>query len=161
MLQKLVEAKVPITGGELAQWLKVSRQVIVQDIALLRAKGNNILATPQGYILADKIAGSYRATIACQHDHEGMRRELEIIVRQGARVIDVTVEHPVYGEIQGLLMVKSLEDVEQFIAKINETEAKPLSILTDGIHLHTIEADSESLLTTVKELLEKEGLIVK
>ena len=40
----------PVSGSALAKKLNVSRQVIVQDIALLRAENNDIISTHKGYI---------------------------------------------------------------------------------------------------------------
>ena len=45
----------PISGKTLAQLYDVSRQVIVQDIALLRTAGYDIISTNRGYILMLRI----------------------------------------------------------------------------------------------------------
>ncbi|MDW7673173.1 MAG: transcription repressor NadR [Bacillota bacterium] len=160
IIGRLTDSKEAVTGGELATLLNVSRQIIVQDVALLRAKGIDILATPQGYILAEKLKGSTRATIACQHDANGLKRELEIIVAHGGKIIDVTVEHPLYGELQGLLMIKTLKEVENFVKSLEESDAKPLSTLTNGVHIHTVEVDSMEMLQQIKAELNKEGILV-
>jgi transcriptional regulator of NAD metabolism len=160
LLAKLVSGREPVTGGELSQSLGVSRQVIVQDVALLRAKGVNILATPQGYLLMENITKKRRAVIACRHDRQNLYRELAIIVEHGASILDVIVEHPLYGELQGLLMIKSLKDAEEFAAKLHASEAKPLSDLTNGIHLHTIEVEDELMLDRIKAALQKEGILL-
>jgi transcriptional regulator of NAD metabolism len=51
ILEKLETSSDPITGTALADFFQVSRQVIVQDIALLRASGLGILATSNGYLI--------------------------------------------------------------------------------------------------------------
>ena len=51
LLSMLAKSKEPIAGAEMAKRLSVSRQVIVQDIALLRAADNNIVSTNRGYVL--------------------------------------------------------------------------------------------------------------
>lgn len=160
MLDQLMSSEEPVTGTELAQSLGVSRQVIVQDVALMRARGINILATPQGYVLGEKITGRKKVVIACRHGRDDLPKELGIMVDHGAKVLDVIVEHPIYGELRGLLMLKSKQDVEKFAAKLEASEAKPLSHLTNGVHLHTIEVDDEEKLAMIKEALKKEGILL-
>lgn len=131
----------PMSATALAAFFKVSRQIIVGDIALLRATGTDILATPRGYILQDNLSGSssdYIGTIACKHDDYQMSDELLTIVDLGGTVVDVTVEHAIYGQLIGALNVSCRNDVIEFIDKINRGAYKPLSALTDGIHLHKI-----------------------
>ncbi|MGI6224839.1 MAG: transcription repressor NadR [Peptococcales bacterium] len=153
----------PIKGNQLADFLGVSRQVIVQDIALLRAEGKDIIATPQGYFLISKVnndSGKLIKVFACQHDHQNMEKELKIIVSLGGKVVDVIVEHPLYGELKGNLMLENLEDVESFIKNLDKSGAGPLSALTKGIHLHTIEAPSQVILDKIQEELKSAGLLV-
>ncbi len=150
----------PITGKTLANVMEVSRQVIVSDIAILRAKGYKILATPQGYILSNPVTSQRtRATIACRHFGDEIQKELETVVKYGGKIIDVTVEHPIYGELTGVLMIKSLHDVDEFLKKLKQTKAKPLLSLTDGIHLHTIEADDTKTLEIIKKHLKKINIL--
>lgn len=151
----------PIKGGQLAETLGVSRQVIVQDIALLRAKGESIIATPQGYFLAKNNTPTVTRVFACVHDFQGMEKELIIMVVNGGKVLDVTVEHPLYGELKGNLMLQSLADVEDFIKKLNNSGAEPLSVLTKGIHLHTVEAASQVILDNIERELKKHDLLVE
>jgi len=151
----------PITGGELARRLGVSRQVIVQDMAILRAGGADILATPQGYILGP-AEGVYRRTFACRHDMAGMEQELLIIVDNGGRVLDVVVEHPVYGELRGYLMLASRRDVYKFLENLHKSGAKPLYTLTEhGVHLHTVTAEKEEALNAIELDLAREGILLE
>lgn len=161
LINHLLTENEPITGSNLAEIFGVTRQVIVQDIALLRAEGYDILATSQGYILKDKMGvHTYSRTIACKHGKENVKEELKIIVKHGAKIKDVKVEHPLYGEITGMLMLQTSEDVENFLNSTNQLEASLLSSLTDGVHLHTIEAMNEEVLDEiVKELKEKDFLL--
>jgi len=151
----------PIKGGELAEILGVSRQVIVQDIALLRAQGEPIVATPQGYFLI-KDAGTRRVTrvFACQHGYWDTEKELKIIVSKGGKVLDVIVEHPLYGELKGNLMLESIDDVEHFINNLNNSGAELLSALTKGVHLHTVEAFSYAILDKIEQELKQAELLV-
>lgn len=161
ILKILKESSNPITGSELSKALGVSRQVIVTDVALLRAKGNNILSTPRGYITVDKIGDKkYTETIAVKHGHFDIKSELETIINYGGKIIDVTVEHPLYGELKGILMINSPNELEQFINALNDTKAKPLLVLTEGVHLHTIQADSEDIIKRIKETLKQKGFLI-
>jgi transcriptional regulator of NAD metabolism len=162
ILKTLNEQEQAITGSELASMLDVSRQVIVQDIALLRAQGHRIVATPRGYLAPPETAGgTVRRTFASTHSGEDIAEELNLIVDNGGHVLDVTVEHPLYGELRGLLMIRSRYDVEEFVRKMNEQEARPLLALTGGPHLHTVEAASEASLNRIEALLGERGFLVR
>lgn len=153
----LLEASAdPITGAELAERLGVSRQVIVQDIALLRASGVSIAATTRGYLLSGRHAskGYVHTFTACHEGPERMREELMLIVEFGCTVLDVIVEHPIYGEISAALHLSTADQVAEFIAKTESSNAQPLSLLTSGVHVHTVRAPSErafkALMTALK-----------
>ena len=135
--RRLELADSPVSAAVLARECSVSRQVIVGDIALLRAAGMSIAATPRGYVLPREESGLVR-TLACCHSGEQMAHELNAIVDQGCTVVDVIVEHPIYGQITGPLQLSSRYDVSQFIQRCREESAAPLSQLTEGIHLHTV-----------------------
>ncbi len=154
LLDELSHTSMPIKGQELALKLKVSRQVIVQDIAILRAQGISIVATPAGYMNMQASPALIKV-LACTHEPsvEAMRQELELMVRYGAKVIDVIVEHPVYGEIRAVLNLKTLHDVDVFIEKSQQHEL-PLSLLTQGIHFHTIEVENEHVFLQIKQALQ-------
>ena len=156
------ENRKPIKGTELAEKFGVSRQVIVQDIALLRAKGEDILATPQGYIVLKKEkAANIVRTIACKHTgYKEIEDELTTVVDMGGKVLDVIVEHPLYGEIKSPLMISSRLDVEEFMKNLKATNAEPLSSLTDGVHIHSIEAKNEETLKKIKAGLEEKGYLI-
>ncbi|KJS83012.1 MAG: transcriptional regulator [Peptococcaceae bacterium BICA1-8] len=163
ILDILKESPKPTKGSQLSETLGVSRQVIVQDIALLRAEGQDVIATPRGYLLIKNIINAPQKLLrvfACQHNQQGMEEELRIIVSLGGKVIDVIVEHPLYGELKGNIMLEKMEDVEEFIGNLNNSGAEPLSVLTKGIHLHTIEAPSRVILDNIQQELKKAGLLV-
>ena len=153
----------PVKGSDLASMFAVSRQVVVQDIALLRALGERILSTPRGYVMASSIAeGTVTRVIACKHSAgEELRDELTTIVDFGGHVVDVIVEHPIYGELRGTLAIDSRADVEEFVLALATSEAKPLSALTEGIHLHTIQAPSEAVMDRVIAALDKKGYLFR
>jgi hypothetical protein len=159
LIEKLESSDTPIIGSELAEIFDVTRQVIVQDIAIIRASGVPVIATSSGYTLKKQVQNSrLLRTIVSKHDgFHRMEEELRIIVEYGGKVIDVIVEHPIYGEIVGVLNIETQADVDHFVSKIQNTAAKPLSILTHGDHIHTIEVPSEKIYQLIlKELNEKE-----
>lgn len=151
----------PITGNQLSEEFTVTRQVIVSDIALLRATGEDIMSTPQGYIYAQVDDQRPQIKIAAQHSSEfaQIRNELYIIVDNGASVQDVIVEHPVYGEITANLHISSRHDVDQFLHKLAESKAEPLLVLTEGLHLHTLIADDLETLHRAERALKDQGYL--
>ena len=151
----------PILGGELARRFHVSRQCLVQDIAILRAGGEEILATPQGYRLPGGSTHAHRAILACKHAPERTEEELQILVDHGVKILDVIVEHPLYGELRGSLMIESRADVQDFLARVRTSHAALLSSLTDGVHLHTIEASRPEMISRAKARLRARGFLLK
>ncbi|MEW5921884.1 MAG: transcription repressor NadR [Bacillota bacterium] len=162
ILNILHKASRPLTGTELAQNFNVSRQVIVQDIAILRASGEEILASLQGYLIpAKQQENRVRVVVACRHTREQIEDELGIVVDFGGRALDVIVEHPVYGELRGNLMIASRYDLKLFLESLDKTAANPLLALTGGIHLHTLEAPGQTVMEEITAALHKAGYLVK
>lgn len=161
ILELLRATEGPVTGAELAEQLGVSRQVIVQDIAVLRAAGEEILASPRGYYLLPHAGAAHRAVVAVRHTREQTEDELTTLVDLGVEVVDVVVEHAMYGELRGSLRIASREDVRQFMAQLEETGARLLCELTDGLHLHTLEARRPELLERAREALRERGYLVE
>ena len=151
----------PVRGGELAKHLRVSRQCLVQDVAILRASGEEILATPQGYRLPKGPSRSHRDLLACKHVPERTEEELQILVDNGVKVLDVIVEHPLYGELRGGLMIESRADVQAFLDHVRSSRASLLSSLTRGVHLHTVEASRPGMIARAKLELRKRGFLLK
>ena len=149
----------PMSATALAARCGVSRQIIVGDIALLRAGGAEISATPRGYVLPRATDGITR-TIACRHTLAQTGQELDILVDNGCTVLDVIVEHPVYGQLTGQLQISSRYDVEQFLARIRGSDAAPLSMLTGGLHLHTLRCPNEDAYTRACAALKAAGLLL-
>lgn len=159
ILLKLIENNDPIKGTDFAKLYSVTRQIIVKDIAILRARGNKIIATPDGYIIA-KEENRVKSIIAVSHGSDSIREELEIVIKYGGIIEDVIVEHPLYGEIKAMLMIKNLNDINKFVEKYKNNHAKPLSVLTNGVHIHTISADDEINMDLIKEELKDKGFVV-
>lgn len=161
IIEGLSEATKPVSATYFANSFGVSRQVIVQDIALLRATGYDILATARGYLLNKEVATMHKRIILVKHTKSESERELNCIVDNGGRVRDAIVIHPLYGELVGDLMLKTRRDVKEFITRLNELKISPLSELTDGIHMHTIEAASEEELDYIEKELDLLGYLFK
>ena len=159
ILDRLRTADRPVSASALAAGLNVSRQIIVGDIALLRAGGAEISATPRGYVLPRATDGITR-TIACRHTLAQTGQELDILVDNGCTVLDVIVEHTVYGQLTGQLQISSRYDVEQFLARIRDSDAAPLSMLTGGLHLHTLCCPNEDAYTRACAALKAAGLLL-
>ena len=152
----LQNSKQPVSASALAARFAVSRQIIVGDIALLRAAGAEISATPRGYVILRETAGLVRQ-VAVQHDAAGM----EAMVDQGCTVLDVIVEHPIYGQLTGPLQLASRYDVAQFLARCSQPDARPLSELTEGIHLHTLSCPDEAAFDRVRQELRRLGILLE
>ena len=156
----LQQSAQPVSATSLASRFSVSRQVIVGDIALLRASGSEISATPRGYVILSEDIG-YIRRVATIHDGAGMEAELNAMVDHGCIVLDVIVEHPIYGQLTGPLQLSNRYEVQQFISRCTEAEARPLSLLTEGIHLHTLSCPSEAVFQRVQQALRELGVLLE
>ena len=159
IINLLLESNEPIKGNVIAKKYSVTRQVIVKDIAILRAKGKNIIATPDGYII-NKNENKVKAIIAVTHNEEEMFDEMSIVIKYGGTIEDVIVEHPLYGEITAMLMIKNYNELNKFVQKYQEQRARLLSVLTNGVHLHTISAENEDDINLIISELKKCNFIV-
>lgn len=158
ILEHLRQSSRPVSAGFLAERFSVSRQAVVGDVALLRASGADISATPRGYVILKADRGLIRR-VACRHDGRGMEAELCAVVDQGCSVLDVIVEHPVYGQLTGPLQLSSRYDVGQFLSRC--AGARPLSDLTGGIHLHTLSCPDEDAFRRVRDVLRDLGVLLE
>lgn len=162
IIQILQVSKEPISARKLAQQFSVSRQVIVGDVALLRAEGQEITATPRGYIYGvlefDK-ANQYIGKVVCYHTEEQTEEELSIIVDHGGEILDVEVEHPFYGLLSGKLQIQSRHDLKEFLEAMRKNNSKMLSSLTGGVHLHTIRCADQEAFIRIKKALDQAGIL--
>ena len=160
ILMALQKADKAISASKLAQSLGVSRQIIVGDIALMRAAGEDIVATARGYRLQALMSTEGNVTkIAVQHTPEQTEAELRLFVACNLEVLDVIVEHDIYGELTGSLRIQTAQDVTDFMTRTRHAEARLLSDLTNGIHLHTLRYQDAADLTKAKALLKEEGML--
>ena len=162
ILETINRDSAPTSASALAKELGVSRQVIVGDIALLRAQGHEIIATARGYMVPDfQTPNQYIGKIACCHDTDNTKAELYTIVDLGATVVNVIVEHELYGEIIGQLNIKTRDDADDFVRQAKLSEAKLLSALTLGVHLHTIACRNKTHFDQVHQALHNAGFLVQ
>ena len=155
----LAAADRPLPAGELAARFGVSRQVIVQDVAVLRAAGQPVIATSRGYIV--QSAGGHQALIAVRHGPEAVATELYALVDAGVRVLDVVVEHPLYGELRGSLFLASRADVDEWLARAQGCGAHLLSEVTNGHHFHTLESDRPAAIERARARLRQLNILVE
>lgn len=161
ILEMLREATKPVTGTEMAQACQVSRQIIVGDIALLRASGTPVMSTPRGYQLQMTKPVGLQESFLCKHGPEQVEAELDAIVDNGGVVHNVVVEHEVYGYLEGELNLKSRRDVQLYLKKMEETKAPLLSSMSNGIHTHLVETSTPEELEAVRNALEQLGVLVR
>lgn len=155
---KIISGKSPVSGGSLSKTLNVSRQIIVSDIALLRAEGYDIISTNRGYLL-NSPAGS-TLIIKVNHTDEQTEDELNTIVDLGGTVINVFVNHKVYGTISADLNIRSRRNVNEFINNIKSGKSTPLKNITSNYHYHTISAENENILKIITDELRKKGYLI-
>ena len=149
----------PLPAGVLAERFNVSRQVIVQDIAILRANGYDVTATNRGYVLTTKV----RATriFKCRHTFSEIVDEGVLIIEAGGRVEDISVNHRLYGRISARLGLYSRTHVEELYRSLVSGASKPLMSVTDGYHYHTVSADSEEALNEIESKLREKGFLIE
>lgn len=159
ILAMMRQSSVPLSGGALGSAMGVSRQVVVQDIALLRTEGYPILATARGYLL-DEPKQESRLFKMC-HTNEQTEEELNTIVDLGGCVEDVMVNHRVYGKMSAPLHIRSRRDVQVFMNHLNTGKSTPLMNVTSGYHFHHVCADQEEILDEIEEALREKGFLTE
>ena len=158
ILNAIKEADAPISGAALAKQYHVSRQIIVQDIARLRAANYDIFSTNRGYMI--HLPSGFTRIFCVSHTDDEIEEELNAIVDMGGSTVDVFVEHEVYGSLKAPLNISSRRQVKLFVAEIQSGKSRPLNNLTSGLHWHTVEADSEETLDLIEEELNRKGFLV-
>ncbi|MFI3230205.1 MAG: transcription repressor NadR [bacterium] len=158
VLEELKSRDTAISAGSLGKKFSVSRQVIVNDVAILRASGENIIALPRGYIIQkDNPVNNY--VIACKHDKYELSEELYTIVDCGCGIIDVIIEHDIYGQISANLSLYSRKDVREFLNKLKNSDTQPLCNLTNNYHFHTLDCPTPKHFEEVKIALKQKKLL--
>lgn len=161
ILKRLQETDTPLSGTALAKEFHVSRQIIVQDIALMRAENNGIVSTNKGYLLRSQKTENTqpKRVFFVKHATEQVLEEFKTILELGGKILDVAVEHELYGQICVDLLIETESDAEEFHNKLISCRDNPLKVLTDDCHYHTISAPSEKLLDLIEEELRRKGFL--
>ena len=157
----LLQAQRPLTGTALAQELHVSRQVIVQDIALMRAEQTPILSTNKGYLLRPEQTPAVqpKRVFFVRHTTDRVMEEFMTVIDLGGRILDVSVEHDLYGPIRADLLIENAQDAAEFVERLAACRDNPLKVLTDDCHFHTVSAPSEKLLDLIEGELRTRGFL--
>ncbi len=158
ILKQIQHSSSPISGTELSKLFHVSRQVIVQDIALLRTNDSNILSTNKGYIYNSSLRAT-RIFYVC-HQNKDILDELTTIVDFGGNIADVFVSHKVYGQLRAELNINTRKKAFDFLHDIESGHSTPLNNITSGYHYHTVTADSEQTLDLIEEELKKKQYLI-
>lgn len=149
----------PVPANFLSEKFSVSRQVIVQDIAILRAQGYGVISTNRGYVLGEGL-GAERV-FKCRHTLQELVKESEIIISLGGKVQDILVNHRVYGKITARLELSTLRHAEELYRSLVSGASKPLMSVTDGYHYHTVCADDENKLDEIEKALKQAGFLIE
>lgn len=157
----LKKAQGAVTGSALSKCCNVSRQIIVGDVAILRAQGIHIISTPRGYQLIAKQKGGMQQVFVCCHGPEMVEKELEAIVDNGGIVHNVVVEHEVYGDLEGKLNLHSRRDIQQYLKRMSDSKAELLSRISGGIHTHLVETANAEDMAAIQDALETLGVLYK
>lgn len=161
ILRILTEKTMPISASAFAEKFGVTRQIIVKDIALLRAEKIDIISTAKGYMLNRNDSEGCRTTVYVCHDTEKIEDELTTVIDLGGKVLTTAVEHPFYGTLGETLNIKSRKDIKNFLERLRSTKSEPLLKLTQGKHMHIIEADDEESLEEICTALKDKGYIME
>ena len=159
LLNILSSSNNPVSGGTLAKELNVSRQIIVQDISLLRANGATIFSTNKGYLLQEEK--KYSRVFKVYHSDDQVEEELSTIVDAGGQIRDVFVYHKVYGILKADMGIKSRRDIRSYMEEISSGKSSLLKNVTSGYHYHTIDAESEEILDAIQAELQQKGFLAK
>ena len=159
LLDILSSSNSPVSGGTLSKKLDVSRQIIVQDISLLRANGATIFSTNKGYLLQEEK--KYSRVFKVYHSDDQVEEELSTIVDAGGQIRDVFVYHKVYGVLKADMGIKSRRDIRSYMEEISSGKSSLLKNVTSGYHYHTIDAESEEILDAIQAELQQKGFLAK
>ncbi len=159
IIQLMRKSDVPLSGGALGQATGVSRQIVVQDIALLRGEGHDIISTARGYLLNE--SKQYTRLFKTHHTDDQTEDELTTIVDLGGVVVDVMVNHRIYSRVTAPMNIKNRRDVQNFMHNLRTGNSAPLMNITSGYHFHHISADQEEILDEIEEALRQRGFLAE
>ena len=159
IMDQIKNSERPVSGSALARTFQVSRQVIVQDMAVIRASTPGILSTTRGYVLQQDKDIACTREFKVRHGQEHAAEELNLIVDCGGRGKNISISHRVYGRVTAEMDIRSRQDVNEFVQAINNSHSSVLSSATSGYHYHLIEASSQERLDLIGEQLKKAGFL--
>ena len=161
LLYLLQHQQEPMSGTALAQRFHVSRQVIVQDIALMRAENIAVLSTNKGYLIrtAAAVPQQPKRVFYVRHDTDQVLEEFMTVLELGGKILDVAVEHELYGQIRVELLIETEQDARDFVDRLARCRDNPLKVLTGDCHYHTVSAPSEKLLDLIEQELKAKGFM--
>lgn len=154
----LLSEEKAVSGSTLSEKFGVSRQIIVQDITVLKGSGYEILSTHSGYIM--QKSPLKERVFKVYHTKEQTEEELNMIVELGGTIVDVFVWHKMYGKMSAPLNIFSKLHVKQFIEGVRTGQSTELMSITGGYHYHTVRADSDEILDNIEAALAEKGYIV-
>ena len=157
ILQILKKAAAPVAAKELAARFGVSRQVIVQDMAVIRVSTPCILSTTRGYVL-QQDNGSSREFKVC-HAPEQIEDDLNLRVACGGHIKNISISHRLYGRISADMDVRSRQDVREFVETLKNSSSSVLSNATSGYHYHLVAADTPERLDMIQQKLREAGFL--
>lgn len=162
ILAVLKEQGAPLSGTALARHFHVSRQVIVQDIALMRAENHGILSTNKGYLYrSEGLDNSLpKRVFFVKHATAQVLDEFLTVIDLGGKILDVAVEHELYGQIRVDLLIETPQDAQDFSRRLSTCRDNPLKVLTDDCHYHTVSAPSEKLLDLIETEFREKGYLL-
>lgn len=158
IVEYIMESNEPISGTRLAEIFDVSRQVIVQDMALIRANGMDVISTHKGYVL--HIQKNASRVFHVNHTDDELEKELCMIVDMGGKVVNVMVDHKVYGKLEAELQINSRRKVQDFMDDMKYGKSSPLKNITSNEHAHLVEAENEEVLDMIEKNLQEMGILV-
>lgn len=157
IVNRLSAANAPLSATALAGELGVSRQIIVQDIALLRAAGYEIVSLARGYRLSQN--SGCKRVFKVFHTDEDVEKELNLIVDMGGTVVDIFVYHRAYGTVKAKMGIKSRMGVKKFLEELSSGKSSLLKNVTDGYHYHTVETESKEIMDIIEKTLKENGFL--
>jgi len=160
ILRMLSQSEGYINASEFARHFGVTRQIIVSDIAILRANGKRILATRMGYRMDDAPGGQVRS-IVCRHSSDQVLDEFFAVVDNGGSVTSVIVEHPVYGQLSADLNISSRYEAREFVDRLRAANASQLCDLTGGVHIHMLRVPDENAYRRITQALHEAGILAE
>ena len=107
IVSDLVGSKKPLSGAALAKELGVSRQIIVQDIALLRANGHDI-------VVNHRVYGKMTASLGLKSRRDIARFDEDM--RTGRSSLLMTVTSGYHFHLVSAESEDALDDIEKALA---------------------------------------------